>query len=1742
MPYEVVRNPVHTNLPVVAGRFLVVLAALLFAAFTRADEYDDLRLKWRDTIVGTGYDTADPNVASRLTSIANAANSNWSSMDKSPTRTFLWPDLASTTISIHINYSYQRLHSMALAYATPGCSLHGNATLLADTISGLDWMHANRYNATKSIYDNWYEFEIGSPIRLVDIAVLLYDQLSPTQISNYMGAVEKFTPSATTQAPGGTSGSFTGSNRMLKIRIVAVRGGVVKDAVKLAAARDAFSNLFAYVTTGDGFYTDGSFIQHLNHPYTAAYGSGLLASMAPVMNWLSGSTWAVTDPLQSNVFSWVFDSYEPIIYNGAALDLVRGREAGRAGDPQGVGHTLMDSVLQIAQFAPPAESLRMKRMVKEWALSDTVRNFVSGRPLSTLTAANNLMADISIVRRGELIDHYTFPEMDRVVRLGKGFGFGLSMCSTRIANFESINGNNLRGWFTGDGMTTLYNGDLNQFGDDTNCTIDAYRLPGVTADVTHSKLPNVSASIGPRAQGESTLSPHPWVGGAKLGNFGAAGMQFKGVGVTLTGKKSWFMFDDEIVCLGAGITSTDSRPIETTVENRKINGSNALTVNGTAKSTALGWNEAMAATSWAHLQGNVSGSDIGYYFPTAPTIRGVRESRSASPSEIDVSARTTIETRSFLRLGFEHGNNPTGTTYQYVLLPGRNAKRTGNYAAAPHITVLNNNANVQAVRENTLGITAANFWTDNNYTYGGITSNKKACVLVRDDGPFIDVSVSDPTQLNTTGIDLQIALNGGTLVSADSGVTVTQSSPSIMMTINTANSAGKTFKARFYKLTPEMVNLTPVADSYVYDKADSVDSNFGTQDKIIVKKAGAGFNRETFLRFDVPPGSGVLLGATMKLYSLVATTPGIHAVAKVDDNTWTETGITWNNRPAAGSPISTWTPVLNTTSSTDVTSAIPPSGVVSFKVHATTETSNGIVNYASRENATAANRPQLSLAYGHTPPEVTLTSPSDGDEINNSGAITITADAVPTDGAVTSVSFYHGATLLGTDATPPYSITTTLANGSHTLTAVATDSNSLSRTSLAHTIEAVQPPFIPAAITWDAGGSGNHWSMANNWSDDADPTGDMLTFNSTGTAASGVTNTVDTSISIASLTYNQESATLQHTTAIDAGQTLAATGNFLLAGSATATTATNVSLTGATGTLTVGGASFQVGQTTPTSGTNTATLDMSGLGTFNANLGNSGIFRMGSSVGTGTFGATTTVKLAATSNITADVLGIGDRASRGGGHVLKLGSVSNQINANTISIGPNAGGGRGNGEISFETVTGTLILRAADGEAAVTAMNLVNTSFGTSNNLTASANFAAHSIDAKIDTLVMARRSSTGTVANATATLIFDTGTLEVGTLNLAENSQSLSTSGAILATMNIGGGNASFGAITMATSMGGAATTTTAALNFTGGTTTVNGNIARGGGNGTTATLALNGPSAVLDMTGKNITNLTGITYTAGLFQNLGIVNTGMTLAGTGSRVFNQAAGISGEIQGTITGTDVGLAKQGPGTLTLTGTNTYSGNTTIEQGILRVMTPNFADASTVAIGILANPGAATLDLPNPGNDTVATLIIHGVVQAVGKTYGNATSVFPVIATSAITGPGTITVPPGPGTPYTDWAASFLPGNDVSNPADDNDNDGLTNQQEFAFGLNPVDGASVSPILVQLDKSHGTFTYQRRAGTGLSYRILTSTSLAANSWTEDAAATQSQIATSGGDNETVVVTLTGAPLSAPKFFIRVAAE
>lgn len=233
-------------------------------------------------------------------------------------------------------------------------------------------------------------------------------------------------------------------------------------------------------------------------------------------------------------------------------------------------------------------------------------------------------------------------------------------------------------------------------------------------------------------------------------------------------------------------------------------------------------------------------------------------------------------------------------------------------------------------------------------------------------------------------------------------------------------------------------------------------------------------------------------------------------------------------------------------------------------------------------------------------------------------------------------------------------------------------------------------------------------------------------------------------------------------------------------------------------------------------------------------------------------------------------------------------------------------------------------------------------------------------------------------------------------------------------------------------------------------------------------------------------------------------------------------------------------LTLNSPGrTQRLTRALAYTGNTLIVDGTLRVDVSTFADASTLTIGTTEG-AAAVLNLPAAGTDTVGFLFIDGVAMENGKEYGNIDSVLPVIATDAITGLGTIRVVNPTASPYADWVTTFQPGFTLNQPDQDQDGDGLTNQEEFAFGLNPKSGASVSPIVGGLP-ANGQFSYTRLATSGLTYKVLTSTTL--GSWTVDMAATNSQVPGPVGANnvQSVAVTLSAQPVNG-KLFVRILAE
>ncbi|MGE5625135.1 MAG: beta strand repeat-containing protein [Bacillota bacterium] len=107
------------------------------------------------------------------------------------------------------------------------------------------------------------------------------------------------------------------------------------------------------------------------------------------------------------------------------------------------------------------------------------------------------------------------------------------------------------------------------------------------------------------------------------------------------------------------------------------------------------------------------------------------------------------------------------------------------------------------------------------------------------------------------------------------------------------------------------------------------------------------------------------------------------------------------------------------------------------------------------------------------PPTVTLTAPADGATV--SGAVTVSANASASGGSIASVQFkLDGANLGAADTVAPYSVswdTTKGTNGSHTLTAVATDSTGGGSTSSPVTVT-VSNDITPPTVTMTAPANG----------------------------------------------------------------------------------------------------------------------------------------------------------------------------------------------------------------------------------------------------------------------------------------------------------------------------------------------------------------------------------------------------------------------------------------------------------------------------------------------------------------------------------------------------------------------------------------------------------------------------------------------------------------------------------------------
>ncbi|WP_433519232.1 polysaccharide lyase 8 family protein [Nonomuraea sp. CA-143628] len=686
------------------------------AATFGAATFDAARERWVSMLAGGSFDSVYTDKAQAVDGSAGAVLRK---LKPDPGRPSLWPDLPlDDPRTGNFNRAYNRMRTLALGWATPGTTMHRDGRVADTAIMALDFLYKHAYHeGLDRRGSNWYWWEIGVPRALTDTCALLYDGLPKDRLERWLRPLRRWCPNPERRVshPGVVE---TGANRAGKATAVAMRGLLTHDARLVKRARNAVSDLLRPTKgPGDGFYRDGSFIQHDVFPYNGSYGVDYLESVAKLIAMLARSPWEITGI--GNVYDLVDRSFAPFIFDGLMMDCVRGRQISVQGHrDHHSGEKAVESILTLLEAAPERYAERWRPLVKGWITRNQAAPTLA--PLASIAGAKALLDDLSVPVGPRMTGTYVFADMDRVVHRRPTWAYAIAMSSQRIGAAEAMNQENLHGWYTGDGMTYLYTADLTHWNDDLWPTIDPHRLPGTTVDTRRRA---------PLSHSKRRLPPTPWAGGVALdGEYGVAAMKLIADGSSLRAKKAWFLLDDAVIALGAGIAASDGRRIETIVENRNTHDWHPPLTRG---------------DGWVHLSGVA-----GYALLDGADAKVIREQRTGRWRDIDKGATTggdsTPVTRHYTTILLDHGVDPRKARYAYAVLPDASIAQTAAYG--PRIKILANSRTVQAIaRDNVL---AAVFWRAGTVETadGPLHADGPCTLLIRRDHGRVRLAVSDPSR------------------------------------------------------------------------------------------------------------------------------------------------------------------------------------------------------------------------------------------------------------------------------------------------------------------------------------------------------------------------------------------------------------------------------------------------------------------------------------------------------------------------------------------------------------------------------------------------------------------------------------------------------------------------------------------------------------------------------------------------------------------------------------------------------------------------------------------------------------------------------------------------------------------------------------------------------------------------------------------------------------------------------------
>lgn len=576
------------------------------SAYTEED-YKKVLSNWREYRVGNREinNTEDVNIAYGIKSLDVNVDSILNSFIRDDNSDALFSDLKITTTA-NMTTAYKRIRYMAYAYETYGSKYYKNETVRDYVLYGMGWMYQRYYGIneingnswTPTGLNNWFDWDIGTPECIVDVLVVMEDEFTAEEITKYLAYFDKKFPMPKL--------STTGSNFVEIDACILASGLLQRNYERVNMALNYLEQSYFFVDDNlrfnesyldserqeytpmksSGFFTDGSYLYHTLHAMNGTYGRGHFNDICRLEAILGGTAFELNSPVRDNLPEFFFNNMSTAVYGTAMYRMFMGREENINNINTGIA--ILGGMLSCADSFEADIRDRVYSVVKGAYLTYPTNVFFTSLNFSGIAKLNEILADDDIVPENERYINHVYYNSDKVVHEQGDWAIGIGMSSSRIFNYESINNQNLDGWYLGDGRTEYY---VKGSADGANSAywnnIDKYRLPGTTVDTQEREKVSVS-------QGNEYLSSKDFVGGVSLeGVYGVAAMDLESyhadepIGTAnthggenpvhkndLTALKGYFMFDDSVVCLGAEVNAKDNNDAEvlTVADNRAASG------------------------------------------------------------------------------------------------------------------------------------------------------------------------------------------------------------------------------------------------------------------------------------------------------------------------------------------------------------------------------------------------------------------------------------------------------------------------------------------------------------------------------------------------------------------------------------------------------------------------------------------------------------------------------------------------------------------------------------------------------------------------------------------------------------------------------------------------------------------------------------------------------------------------------------------------------------------------------------------------------------------------------------------------------------------------------------------------------------------------------------------------------------------------------------------------------------------